>query len=84
MSIPVLQQHYKEKVVPALTKKLGQVRNLPVYWDEIDEKEKMDKVRKSLGVFTEGAQGGKLNSDRTNKEKDEMGAGPDPPHKIVT
>ncbi len=34
--------------------KLGQLKHLPVYWDEISDDNKMDQVRDLLGVSTEG------------------------------
>ena len=49
----------------ALMKKLGELRNLPVYWDEISDPARIEKVRKILGDLTEGIEGGKLYSDRS-------------------
>ena len=46
-------------------KKLGELRNLPVYWDEISDPARIEKVRKILGDLTEGIEGGKLYSDRS-------------------
>lgn len=45
--------------------KMGHLNNLPIYWDEISDSDKMDEVRLILGYLTEGAEGSKSKSDRT-------------------
>ena len=47
-------------------RKLGYLRNLPVFLDEISDEEKMDVIRRSLGTFTEGGDGVKLDRNRNN------------------
>ncbi len=52
----------------ALMKKLGELRNLPAYWDEISDKKRIENVRHILGSLTEGVEGNKLHSDRSFRE----------------
>lgn len=46
-------------------RKLGYLKSLPVYWDEINSESKMDEVQAILGSLTEGGGGSKLKQDRT-------------------
>lgn len=54
-----------------LLHKLGQIKNLPVYLDEVNDADKMDQVRTMLGDATEGGTGSKLKQDRSFYEPDE-------------
>lgn len=47
-----------------LAKKMGDLKNLPVYLDEVSDAEKMNAVRKQLNAITEAFNGGKLKSNR--------------------
>lgn len=57
--------------VKGIIHKLGQLKNLPIYWDEISDEEKMDQVRKMLGITTEGRGATNLTQNRTFFETDE-------------
>lgn len=46
-------------------RKLGYLKSLPVYWDEINNEGKMDEVQAILGSVTEGGGGSKLRQDRS-------------------
>lgn len=48
-----------------IVRKIGHIKNLPVYLDEIAEVEKMDEVRLMVNVLSEGGDGDKLHQDRT-------------------
>jgi hypothetical protein len=50
-------------------KKLGEMRNLPVYWDEIKDEETQHKVFNGVFSISEGIAGGKLNSDRSMRDR---------------
>lgn len=53
----------------SLMAKMGDIRNLPVYWDEIYEDAKMEKVGGTVCEATEGQGGGYLNQDRSQRER---------------
>ena len=48
-----------------ILRKVGHIKNLPVYLDEVCEVEAMDEVRKLVNLLTEGADGDKMHQDRT-------------------
>lgn len=48
-----------------MLRKVGHIKNLPVYLDEVSEDAKMDEVRHLVNILTEGADGDKLRQDRT-------------------
>lgn len=48
-----------------ILRKVGHIKNLPVYLDEVCEVEAMDEVRKLVNLLTEGADGDKMRADRT-------------------
>lgn len=50
-------------------KKVGEMRNLPVYWDEIKDQDAQQKVFSGVFSMSEGVAGGKLNADRTMKDR---------------
>lgn len=52
-------------------RKLGLLRNLPIYWDEINRPEKMEAVHGFLDVATEGSGPTTLNQSRHFNEVDE-------------
>lgn len=43
-----------------ILRKLGTIKSLPVYWDEINDVTKMDEIRLILGALTEGSRGSVL------------------------
>jgi hypothetical protein len=49
----------------SILRKVGHIKNLPVYLDEISEVAAMDEVRKLVNQLTEGADGDKMFQDRT-------------------
>lgn len=55
----------------ALMRKLGYLSNLPVYWDELNDEQRLATVVPLIGQFTQGSEGGKMFSDRTFREKAE-------------
>lgn len=52
-------------------RRIGYIKNLPVYWDEIDSEDKMAEIAKVLSVVTEGSSGSRLKSDRTFHDLEE-------------
>ena len=54
-----------------IQKKLGLLKNLSVYIDEIALKEEMENVRKALGIFTQGGGGTKLDRNRNTRHREE-------------
>ena len=54
----------------ALMQKMGIIRNLPVYWDEIYEDAKMEKVGNIVCEATEGQGASTLYQDRTQRERE--------------
>lgn len=54
-----------------ILKKLGIIKSLPLFWDEINSQEKIDQVQAILGDLTEGATGTKLTSGRDVTAYDE-------------
>lgn len=61
---PKLTKERPKSSQKGILKKLGLIKALPVYWDEINKESKMDEVQDILGDVTEGAGGTKLNSNR--------------------
>lgn len=68
---PKLTKEQPESSMVALMGKLGEIRNLPLYWDEINDKEKMERVRKGLGLFTEGHGPSKMHQNRQIRDQEE-------------
>lgn len=68
---PRLTKESPMSSVKGIVHKLGQLKNLPVYWDEISDDEKMDSVRKLLGITTEGRGATVLQQNRTFFNTDE-------------
>ena len=54
-----------------IVRKMGHIRNLPIYWDEISEEEKMDEIRVILSYLSEGSGPSVLHQDRSLFDKDE-------------
>lgn len=46
----------------------GELRNLPLYWDDIREESQMQNLQKVLNEITENVTAGKLNADRSQRE----------------
>ncbi len=66
-------QETKERVgasIKGVFRKMGYLRNLPVFYDEINEADKLDSMRDTLGELTEGGGGTKLQSDRTFHDRE--------------
>lgn len=64
------KENTKSSVVGVM-RRLGYIRNLPIYWDEISTEQKMEAVQDFLSVATEGGGGTKLKQDRTMSEREE-------------
>jgi hypothetical protein len=67
---PVLTKERPLSSQKGIIRKMGHIKNLPVYWDEISEDEKMDEIRTILGYLTEGGGPTVLHQDRTLYIKD--------------
>lgn len=67
---PVLTKERPLSSQKGIIRKLGHIKNLPLYWDEISEDDKMDEVRQILGYLTEGGGPTVLHQDRTMYIKD--------------
>lgn len=66
-------QETKERVgasIKGVFRKMGYLRNLPIFYDEINEPAKLDSMRETLGELTEGGGGTKLQSDRTFHDRE--------------
>ena len=49
--------------------RLGRCRNLAAYWDDIQDERHQDALFQTMFVATQGAEGGRLNTDATMKER---------------
>ena len=47
--------------------RLGRTRNLPAYWDDVQDERHQDNLFQTMFVASEGAEGGRLNMDATYK-----------------
>lgn len=66
-------QETKERVgasIKGVFRKMGYLRNLPIFYDEINEPAKLDQMRDTLGEITEGGGGTKLQSNRDFHERE--------------
>lgn len=66
-------QETKERVgasIKGVFRKMGYLRNLPIFYDEINEQAKLDAMRDTLGELTEGGGGTKLQSNRTFHDRE--------------
>lgn len=69
--IPKTTKETPQSTRKGLIRHLGFIKNLPLYWDEITNEEKMDVVRSIINDTTEGANGSRMHQDRTLFETDE-------------
>jgi hypothetical protein len=49
--------------------RLGRTRNLPAYWDDIQDERHQESLFQTMFVATEGAEGGRLNTDASMKAR---------------
>lgn len=49
--------------------KMGQMRNIPIYWDEISDKHVQDHVYKTIMAAGEGVEGGRLHQNVTQRAR---------------
>jgi hypothetical protein len=49
--------------------RLGRTRNLPAYWDDVQDERHQDALFQTMFVASEGAEGGRLNPDASYKER---------------
>jgi hypothetical protein len=49
--------------------RLGRIKNLPAYWDDIQDEKHQDYLSQTMFVATEGTEGGRLNPDASYKER---------------
>jgi len=47
--------------------RLGRVKNLPAYWDDVQDDRHLEKLFDTMFVASEGAEGGRLNTDASYK-----------------
>jgi Domain of unknown function (DUF927) len=47
--------------------RLGRTRNLPAYWDDVQDEKHLEALFQTMFVASEGAEGGRLNPDATYK-----------------
>lgn len=59
-SNPKLSKERPLSTQKGVLRKLGIIKSLPVYWDEINDTSKMDEIRLILGALTEGSRGSVL------------------------
>jgi Domain of unknown function (DUF927) len=53
----------------SVQRRLGLCRNLAAYWDDIQDERHQDALFQTMFVATQGAEGGRLNTDATMKER---------------
>lgn len=66
-------QETKERVgasIKGVFRKMGYLRNIPIFYDEINEQTKLDAMRDTLGELTEGGGGTKLQSNRSFHDRE--------------
>jgi len=68
---PKLTKERPKSSQKGILHKLGILKNLPVYWDEINNDDKMNEVQEILSDSTEGSGGSKLKSNRQFHDHDE-------------
>ena len=49
--------------------RLGRTRNLPAYWDDVQDERHQEALFQTMFVASEGTEGGRLNSDATYKKR---------------
>jgi hypothetical protein len=49
--------------------RLGRTRNLPAYWDDVQDEKHQEALFQTMFVASEGAEGGRLNPDATYKQR---------------
>ena len=49
--------------------RLGRIKNLPAFWDDIQDERHQDALFQTMFVATEGAEGGRLNIDASYKNR---------------
>jgi Domain of unknown function (DUF927) len=49
--------------------RLGRTRNLPAYWDDVQDERHQDSLFQTMFVAAEGAEGGRLNRDASYKQR---------------
>jgi hypothetical protein len=49
--------------------RLGRTRNLPAYWDDVQDERHQDSLFQTMFVASEGAEGGRLNRDASYKQR---------------
>jgi hypothetical protein len=55
--------------VKSVQGRLGRTRNLPAYWDDVQDRRHQENLFQTLFVTSEGAEGGRLNSDASMKTR---------------
>jgi hypothetical protein len=51
--------------------KMGMIRNLPAFWDDIQDEIKQEQLFQATFILTEGMEGSRLNTDITQRERKE-------------
>lgn len=66
---PLMAKEVPTSSEKQVEKKVGEMRNLPIYWDEIKDQDTQHKVFNGVFSMSEGVSGGKLKSDRSMQDK---------------
>jgi len=66
---PVLSKEVETATAKSVLDRLGQIRNLPYYWDEIKNEHAQKKAYDMLYVGSAGSDGGRLTADIQHREK---------------
>lgn len=66
---PVLMKEVETATARSVIERLGKIKNLPFYWDEIKDEPAQRKAHTMLYVGTAGANGSRLNPDITQRDK---------------
>ena len=61
---PVNTKEVATTSMKSLLKKMGDVRNLPLYWDDVTEPDQLKRATEIASAGTEGIEGGKLTTGR--------------------
>jgi hypothetical protein len=66
---PKISKEVETATVKSVINRLGQIKNLPYFWDEIKNEPAQKKAYDVLYVSTAGAEGSRLNQNVTQREK---------------
>lgn len=66
---PKLTQDVHTSTAKGVLKRLGQIVNIPIFWDELSDKDTIEHVYKTMFVGNQGVEGSTLRSDRSSNAR---------------